>query len=125
MDLYKEELLDHYRFPRHKGRLINPDFVSGHYNPSCGDQVSFEVKIENNYISEIAFDGTGCVISMATASMLAQLVKNKPTVYAAQLSSQDILDLIGMELGPTRLKCALLPLEALQQGLQDFLNKKS
>ncbi len=121
MQLYKEELLDHYRFPRHKGKLIHPDFTSGQHNPSCGDQVSFEAKLSNGMIIEIAFDGVGCVISQATASMIAQLVKDKSIHYVIGLTPADILALIGMDLGPTRLKCALLSLYALQEGLAHHL----
>ncbi len=121
MQLYKEELLDHYRFPRHKGKLANPDFTSGQHNPSCGDQVSFEAKITNGIITEVAFEGAGCVISQATASMLAELVKDKPIQFVLDLTPSHITALIGMDLGPTRLKCALLSLYALQEGLQNYL----
>lgn len=118
MQLYKKELLDHYRFPRHKGRLVQPDFVSAQHNPSCGDHVYFEAKLSNGALIEIAFDGVGCVISQATASMVAELVKDKSIEYVVALTSADILTIIGIELGLTRLKCALLPLYALQEGLQ-------
>jgi nitrogen fixation protein NifU and related proteins len=121
MQLYKEELLDHYRFPRHKGKLIQPDVTSGQHNPSCGDHISFEAKLTNGMIMDIAFDGSGCVISQATASMIAQLVKNKSIQYVIALTTADILALIGMDLGPTRLKCALLSLYALQEGLRSHL----
>ena len=124
MELYKQELLDHYRFPRHKGKLINPDFSSGQHNPSCGDRVCFEAKLANGLIVEIAFDGVGCVISLASASMLAELVKDKPINFLQNLSSADILILIGMDLGPTRLKCALLSLIALQEGLREHMKGK-
>ena len=121
MQLYKEELLDHYRFPRHKGKLMHPDFTSGQHNPSCGDQVSFEAKLSNGLIIEVGFDGAGCVISQATSSMLAELVMNKSIQYVASLTSADILSLIGMDLGPTRLKCALLSLYALQDGMRQYI----
>jgi nitrogen fixation protein NifU and related proteins len=121
MQLYKEELLDHYRFPRHKGRLVQPDFSSGQHNPSCGDQVSFEAKLANGKIVDIAFDGVGCVISQATSSMLAELVKDKSVHYVIGLKTSDILNLISIDLGPTRLKCALLCLYALQEGLHNHL----
>ncbi len=123
MQLYKEELLDHYRFPRHKGRLVHFDFSSGQHNPSCGDQVCFEVKLSNGMIVQIAFDGTGCVISQATASMVAELVKDKSIHFVIALTSHDIFTLIGMELGPTRAKCALISLHALQEGLHAHLKK--
>jgi nitrogen fixation protein NifU and related proteins len=121
MELYQDTLLDHYRFPRHKGKLVQPDFTSGQHNPSCGDQVSFEAKLANGLISEIAFDGVGCVISQATSSMLAELVKDKSIGYVIGLKTADILNLISIDLGPTRLKCALLSLYALQEGLQNHL----
>lgn len=121
MKLYKEELLDHYRFSAYRGKLIKPDFSSGQFNPTCGDQVSFEGKISDGIIIEVAFEGSGCVISQATASMVAELVKGKSIDYALALNSQDILVLICMDLGPTRLKCALLSLHALQEGLQTYL----
>lgn len=120
MQLYKQELLDHYRFPRYKGRLIQPDFASRQHNPSCGDHISFEVKIYNGCIADIAFEGSGCVISQATASMIAVLVKDKPITYCINLTQADIVNLIGMELGPTRLKCALLALYALQEGVHTY-----
>lgn len=121
MDLYKEELLDHYRFPRHKGKLIQPDFTSGQHNPSCGDQIVFEAQIGQGVITQIAFDGSGCVISQATASMVAELVKDKSIHFVLELGADDILQLIAIELGPTRLKCALLSLYALQEGVQNYL----
>lgn len=124
MDLYKEELLDHYRFPRHKGKLIQPDFTSGQHNPSCGDQIVIEAKIGQGVITQIAFDGSGCVISQATASMIAELVKDKSIHFVLELRSDDILQLIAIELGPTRLKCALLSLYALQEGVQNYLKKE-
>jgi nitrogen fixation NifU-like protein len=120
MQLYQEELLDHYRNPRHKGRLVQPHFKSGQHNPSCGDSVCFEGKFENGFLVEIAFDGVGCVISQAAASMLAEQVKEKPLEYIVALNSQTIVVLIGMDLGPTRLKCALLSLYALQEGVAAY-----
>lgn len=124
MELYKQELLDHYRFPRHKGKLIRPDISSGHHNPSCGDHVCFEAKIADGTIVEIAFDGGGCVISQAAASILAVFVLGKSIEFVQGLQTHDMRALINMELGPTRLKCALLSLQALQSGIFTFLQKK-
>ena len=120
MQLYQEELLDHYRHPRHKGRLMHPDFTSGQHNPSCGDSVCFEGKFSNGFLVEVGFDGVGCVISQAAASLLAELVKDKSIEQITVLTSQDMLTLIGMDLGPTRLKCALLSLYALQEGVATY-----
>lgn len=123
MELYKQELLDHYRFPRHKGKLIRPDISSGHHNPSCGDHVCIEAKIADGTIVETGFDGGGCVISQAAASILAVFVLGKSIEFVQGLQSHDMLALINMDLGPTRLKCALLCLHALQSGIAAFLQK--
>ena len=124
MNIYQATLMDHYKNPRNRGTLPMPDFMSDQHNPSCGDMVSFEAKIANGFIVEIAFDGVGCVISQATASLMAQTVKDKSIEYVIALTSDDVLALIGMELGPTRLKCALLSLYAVQQGLRSHCLKE-
>jgi nitrogen fixation NifU-like protein len=82
--------------------------------------VCFEGKFENGFLVEIAFDGVGCVISQATASLLAEHVKEKPLELILALNTQTIVALIGMDLGPTRLKCALLSLYALQEGVTTY-----
>ncbi|MEX0940480.1 MAG: SUF system NifU family Fe-S cluster assembly protein [Candidatus Babeliales bacterium] len=123
MNLYREILMDHYRHPRNRGQLEKPDFSSGQFNPSCGDQVSFEGMVNNDIITQVKFTGKGCVISQASASLLSELIEGKSIEDALALNKEDMQKLIGMQLGPMRLKCALLPLEALQQGLQNY--KKS
>lgn len=125
MELYKQELLDHYRFPRHKGKLMCPDIASGQHNPSCGDFVNFEAKVADGHIVEIAFDGSGCVISQATASLFAEFVLGKSLEFVQNMQAKDMLALINMDLGPTRLKCALLSLHALQSGILIFLQNPS
>jgi len=119
-NLYQEVLMDHYRHPRNKGKLAHSNFKSGHFNPSCGDKVAIEGRIKGNIIADLAFEGTGCVISLATASMLTEQVKNKSLSHIHELDKEFILGMIGMPLGPTRLKCALLPLQALKAGIQQY-----
>lgn len=116
---YHTLLYEHYRNPRYKGTLAQCTFESGTYNPSCGDVVLFQGIVVDNQLMQVAFDGKGCVISMATASLLSEHVLTKSLEEIAALGTQDILTLIGMPLGPTRLRCALLPLEALQKGLKN------
>lgn len=118
--LYQERLHEYYKNPRHKGTLISPDFESGTYNPSCGDAILFQGHIRNNSINAIAFDGKGCVISLATASMLAELAQGKSIQDVMSLTTRDMQELVALELGPTRLRCALLSLEALQKGLKQY-----
>lgn len=117
MSLYKQELIDHYRNPRHYGCVDNPTFVSELANPSCGDRVIFMGIIAGEHIQELGFTGNGCVISIATASLLAEYCIGKPVDLITNLKAHDIKQLVGLDLGPVRLRCALLPLQALQCGM--------
>lgn len=117
MNLYQQELMDHYRNPRNRGTLQAPHFISDEHNPSCGDSVGFQGKVECGIVSELFFQGKGCVISQGLASMLTQECKGKLVSAIADLNKDYMLMLLGIPLGPTRLKCALLPLQALQQGI--------
>lgn len=117
MDLYQAELMDHYRHPRNKGELQSPDFSSGSCNPSCGDSVYIMGNLKNGIVTELRFQGSGCVISQAAASMLTQSSLAKTHEEIMRFDTDYIRALLGIELGPMRIKCALLPLEALQKGL--------
>lgn len=119
MNLYQEHIMDHYRNPRNRGKLVNPDFVCELQNPSCGDSVAMELKLDGSIITAIKFSGSGCVISQATASMLTQFIQAKNLQQIQLLNSQTIKELIGIDLGPTRFKCALLSLDALHQAISD------
>lgn len=124
MNLYQEELMDHYRNPRHRGVLPSPDFSSAEHNPSCGDSASFQGSVSEGLITAIAFEGKGCVISQGAASMLAHFCFQKSMTEIAALDKEFMMTLIGIPLGPTRLKCALLPLQALQQGIHEYYSKR-
>ncbi len=117
MSLYQQELMDHYQHPRNRGTMDDADFSGSGLNPSCGDSVAFQGKVAQGVVQDIAFMGKGCVISQATASMLSEEVKGMLAADVLKLDKQFVLNLISIELGPTRLRCALLSLEALQQGL--------
>jgi len=123
MKLYKEILLEHYRNPRNVGKLENPDFSSGENNPLCGDSIVIEGIVKNNILTEVHFSGKGCVLSQAAASMTTEACKGKTIDELLILNKDFVLDLIGMQLGPNRLKCALLPLEALQKGIKSYKEK--
>lgn len=122
MDLYQAELMDHYRHPRNQGALEVPDFSSGSCNPSCGDSVQFTGHIKNGVVVAVLFQGKGCVISQAAASMLTQSVLDKTMQEIMALNADSMLKLVGIALGPMRIKCALLPLEALQKGITAYDN---
>jgi nitrogen fixation NifU-like protein len=114
---YREAILDHYKHPRHKGRLEKPEIHFHDHNPFCGDEITIELKVDNGIVVEAAFDGRGCAISQATASMLMEEIVGKYTAELKELDKQYILDLLGIEIGPVRLKCALLPLKVLKAGV--------
>ncbi len=121
-NFYRENILDHFKNPRNFGVLKDPDFASEENNPLCGDKITMQVKlvkstVEPRVIEEIRFNGEGCAISMASASLLTDYVRNKTLTQVRALGTADILKLLGIELTPTRLKCALLSLEVLHKAL--------
>jgi nitrogen fixation NifU-like protein len=116
-DLYRDEILEHYRRPHNFGTLGSPDAVYEGYNPLCGDRLTLMLGIENDTVREVAFTGRGCAISQASASMLTDEIKGKPLTDLARLTNQDVLDELGIEISPARLKCALLSLETLRHAL--------
>lgn len=124
-DIYRENILDNYKNPRNFGRLKNPTASFSLYNSACGDKITIDLKIQpkadqpldEKIIEDIRFTGEGCAISMASASMLTEKVMGKNIHKIKKLNTQDILDMLGVTLTPTRLKCALLPLEVLQKAI--------
>ncbi|MFQ5611850.1 MAG: Fe-S cluster assembly sulfur transfer protein SufU [Anaerolineae bacterium] len=116
-DFYRENILDHYRHPRNKGTLENPTHSHQEHNPLCGDVIRIDLHVDdNNVIDQVAFDGKGCAISQASASMLTEMLVGKNLEEARQISKDDILEAIGIDLSPVRLKCALLSLKVLKVG---------
>jgi nitrogen fixation NifU-like protein len=117
-DLYRENILDHYRHPRNKGRLEHATHTHEEHNPLCGDIIRIDLHVnEGDVIDEVRFEGEGCAISQASASMLTEMIAGKTLEEAKELSKQDILEALGIEIGPVRLKCALLPLKVLKAGI--------
>lgn len=123
MNIYQERLMDHYHNPRNYGQLENPDFATQEYNPSCGDLIAMQGLIQENNLTSICFTGKGCIISQATASLLCQEYTGKNIQNILTLTALDVQTLLGISLGPLRLKCALLPLLALQEGIASSLKK--
>jgi len=115
-ELGLEILLDHYKDPRNYGHLEDPDIVHEEGNPSCGDQIRIEIKLNGEIIEDIRFSGKGCAISQAAASMLTEELKGKPLEYVKQMGKDEMLDLLGVEVNPMRLKCALLALKVAKAG---------
>jgi nitrogen fixation NifU-like protein len=116
-DFYRENILDHYRHPRNAGKLEHPTHSHEEHNPLCGDVIRIDLHVnEDNLIDEVAFTGKGCAISQASASMLTEMIKGKSLEEARQIGKEQILDALGIEIGPVRLKCALLSLKVLKAG---------
>ena len=117
MDLFREAIIDHYKHPRHKGNLEDADIHRHELNPFCGDEVTIHLKIVDDVVADAAFEGRGCAISQASASMMMEEIIGMPVADLKEWGKEDVLDLLGIEIGPVRLKCALLPLKALKAGL--------
>jgi nitrogen fixation NifU-like protein len=117
-DFYRELIVERYKNPVYKGELDPHDFSYEDENPLCGDHIRIDLKIdENNLITNAAFSGHGCAISQASADLLLESVIGKHIDEVKTFSKDTILDLLGIELGPVRLKCALLSLKVLKAGL--------
>jgi len=116
-DLYRENILDHYQNPRNYGTLDHPDISYQDDNPLCGDVIRIDIKLDDQKrVSQVAFSGEGCAISQASASMLTEEIMGKTLDEVKQMSKDDVLDMLGIQVGPVRIKCALLSLKVLKAG---------
>jgi nitrogen fixation NifU-like protein len=123
-DLYRDEILEHYRQPHNFGTLDAPDAVYEGHNPLCGDRITMMLHVDaEGNVAEVAFSGRGCAISQASASLLTDEVKGRPVAEVEAMKNQDILDLLGIEISPARLKCALLSLDTMQHALGERHDK--
>lgn len=120
-DFYRENILDHYKNPRYKGALESSDYHFEDENPLCGDFLHIELAVdEKGIIKDAKFQGQGCAISMASADMLMEAIIGKPLEEIKKLTKQDILDMLGIELSPVRLKCALLSLKVTKAAVYEL-----
>jgi len=122
-DIYRDIILDYYRHPRNFGDLPNPDVRAKDSNPLCGDVIEMQLKIENGRVKDIRFKGKGCAISQASASMLTEVAKGKTLDEIKALSKSDVLNLLGIDPGPTRIKCALLGLKVIKLAVYGYLGQ--
>jgi len=116
VDLYHEAILEHYKQPRHWGILNPADIDYEENNPLCGDKLRLTMRIKDGKIAEVGWAGQGCAISQASASMLGEMLIGKTLEEARAISKEDILEMLGIQLGPVRLKCALLSLKVMKVG---------
>lgn len=115
--IYREIILDHYQNPRNRGTLDPNDYTYEDSNPLCGDEVRIDVRVKDDKVDEVAFSGQGCAISQASASILMELVEGKSLEEVKKIDKEELLEEIGIELSPARLKCALLSLKVLKAGV--------
>ena len=119
-DLYRDEILEHYRNPHNFGILESPTTAKEGANPLCGDRITLMLGInDEGKIEEVAFTGRGCAISQASASMLTDEIKGKTLDEISHMGSQNVLDNLGIEISPARMKCAMLSLETLRDATKD------
>lgn len=112
-----EIIMDLYKNPHNKGKLKNPDILNKEKNPACGDEIEVTVRLKKGKIADIKFDGYGCVISQAAASLATDTVKGKSLDDALKIGKKEIMELLGIEVAPLRIKCAMLGLRVLQRGI--------
>ncbi len=116
-DLFRENILDHYKHPRNHGTLEHPDITYEDANPLCGDRIRMDINVKDGRIDAVRFSGVGCSISQAAASMLCEAVEGRTLDEVKKLSRDDVLEMLGIELGPVRLKCGMLALKTLKSGV--------
>jgi nitrogen fixation NifU-like protein len=117
-DLYRELIIDRYKNPLFRGKLDPHDISFEDDNPLCGDHIQIDLRVDaRGSVTEAAFEGHGCAISQASADLLLESIIGKSLDDVKTLTKDDLMELLGLELGPVRLKCALLSLKVLKAGV--------
>jgi len=119
-DLYRDYILEHYRRPHNFGVIDDPTASFEGSNPLCGDRITLQLGVKDGVVERVGFTGRGCAISQASASLLTDEIKGKPLADVAAFRADDLLDLLGIEISPARLKCAMLSHDSLQHVLKDL-----
>ncbi len=124
-DLYREQIIERFKNPHHRGELDPHDYSFEDDNPLCGDRIRIDLRVNaDDIVTEAAFSGRGCSISQASADLVVEFIIGQSVSYVRALTKEHVLDLLGIELGPVRLKCALLSLKVAKAsvyGLGDDL----
>lgn len=123
-EIYKENILDHYREPHNFGELANAHIEHREFNPLCGDELKVFIKCQGNKVSEIAFSGHGCAISQAAMSMLTDTLSGKTLGDIEKITPEKVLKMLGIPIGIVRRKCALLGLKTIHKGIANFNQNK-
>lgn len=117
IEMYREHILEHYKSPQNFGSLDAPDITYREDNPLCGDDIEIQIKLQDGHVEDIRFQGQGCAISQASASLLTEFVKGKGVEELKTLDKDAVLELLAIPISPVRLKCALLSLAVIQGGI--------
>ena len=120
MDIYREEILDHYKNPRNFGEIKQASGQAIDRNASCGDVISMSLRVVKDKIKEVKFKGEGCAVSMASASMLTEMVKGKKVSQVKKIKDEEIIKRLGINISSGRKKCATLGLVALKKALENY-----
>lgn len=118
MSIYIENIIDLYKNPLNSGKLENPTVTHRAHNPLCGDDITIDLLISDEKIGDARHRGVGCAISQASISLLTEEIKGKSLNEIMKIKKEDVIDMLGIELGPVRLKCALLGLEAIHKAIE-------
>lgn len=116
-DLYRENIMDHYQNPRNYGKIENPDISFKDSNPLCGDKLQIDIKIDNEKVSDVKFNCKCCAICKASASILTEMIEEMSLDELKEIGKNEVMEALGISLGPVRIKCALLPLKVLKAGV--------
>jgi len=121
-DMYRQQILDHYKNPRNYGKLEDPTFTHIGENPMCGDEIRMDVKLDDDEetIEQVAFSGDGCAISQASASMLSKELRGKTVDELLEMDRDDVVDMLGVDISPMRVKCAVLAEKVAQDGAEIY-----
>ena len=125
-DMYRQQILDHYKNPRNYGELEDETFSHAGENPMCGDEITVDVKLDDDEetIERVAFRGDGCAISQASASMLSQKLHGMSVAEMESMDRDDVIDLLGVDISPMRVKCAVLAEKVVQDGAEIYEGEK-
>jgi len=119
-DMYRQQILDHYKNPRNYGEIEEPTYSHVGENPMCGDEITVDVVLEDDEIEQIAFRGDGCAISQASASMLSEKLTGASVEELVAMDRDDVIDMLGVDISPMRVKCAVLAEKVAQDGYEIY-----
>jgi len=123
--IYQAELEEIFKNPRHKGNIVNPSILASEQNPLCGDSIRLQLRVENGIIQEARFDGSACAVSIIASEKLLSFIEGKSVAEAKSLTQDDLLQILGVDVSMSRIKCATLVLTALKNALTSLQEQES